>query len=70
MTEDIYRENIMDYYKNPRNKGSLPKADIKNRGNNPVCGDEISMEASLDKSGKVKEAKAWRNTHWGDPEVV
>ena len=57
MTEDMYRENIMDYYKNPRNKGSLAKPDIKNSGNNPLCGDEISMEAALDKQGKIKEAR-------------
>ncbi len=58
MTEasEMYQENILDYYKNPRNYGRIENPDIKARDNNPLCGDEIEMEIKLSEN-KVKEAK-------------
>jgi nitrogen fixation protein NifU and related proteins len=38
---DIYAHNILDHYKNPRNKGSLDKADASCRSLNSSCGDEV-----------------------------
>jgi len=42
--EDLYREIILDHYKNPRNRGQLevPPA-VRADGHNPLCGDEISV---------------------------
>jgi nitrogen fixation NifU-like protein len=42
--EDLYREIILDHYRNPRNKGTLesPPA-IRSEGHNPLCGDEIQV---------------------------
>jgi nitrogen fixation NifU-like protein len=42
--EDLYREIILDHYRNPRNKGSLdaPPA-IRTEGHNPLCGDEVQV---------------------------
>jgi nitrogen fixation protein NifU and related proteins len=42
--EDLYREIILDHYRNPRNKGTLdaPPA-IRTEGHNPLCGDEVQV---------------------------
>jgi len=57
LAEQMYRENIMDYYKNPRNKGKVKDADIEFRDNNPLCGDEIEITVKLDKDKKIAEIK-------------
>lgn len=41
--DDIYKEVILDHYKDPRNKRELPGAELSCSGNNPLCGDEISV---------------------------
>jgi nitrogen fixation protein NifU and related proteins len=46
--EDLYKEVILDHYKSPRNKRELPGAKISCSRNNPLCGDEITIEARLD----------------------
>lgn len=49
---DIYMEEIMDHYKNPRNKGKMKKADFTLADSNPLCGDELEINIKL---GKDKE---------------
>jgi nitrogen fixation protein NifU and related proteins len=49
--EDLYREIILDHYRNPRNKGELPAPATKTDGVNPSCGDEISVYLQLDGAG-------------------
>ena len=44
---DIYREAILDHYKNPRNFGSLDKPDAKVEEGNVTCGDRIVMEIKV-----------------------
>jgi nitrogen fixation protein NifU and related proteins len=46
--EDLYREVILDHYKNPRNRGHLERVDASAQGVNPLCGDEINIEVSFD----------------------
>lgn len=46
--EELYREVILDHYRNPRNQGHLESPDAKAQGVNPLCGDEINIELSLD----------------------
>ena len=41
--DDIYKEVILDHYKNPRNKRELPGAEFSCTRNNPLCGDEIGV---------------------------
>jgi nitrogen fixation protein NifU and related proteins len=41
--DDIYKEVILDHYKNPRNKHFLPGAELSCTRNNPLCGDEITV---------------------------
>jgi nitrogen fixation NifU-like protein len=47
MSDDIYREIILDHYRNPRNKGKLPDADISTHDSNPLCGDEIDIHMKI-----------------------
>ena len=50
--EDLYREIILDHYKNPRNKREMPDAELSCSKNNPLCGDEITVFVHED-GGKV-----------------
>lgn len=52
--DDIYKEVILDHYKNPRNKRDLPGAELQCHANNPLCGDEITVFAHVD-DGSVAE---------------
>jgi nitrogen fixation NifU-like protein len=52
MLDDIYKEVILDHYKNPRNKRELPGAELSCTRNNPLCGDEITVLAHVE-DGKV-----------------
>jgi len=47
--EDLYREIILDHYRNPRNRGELevPPA-VRAEGFNPLCGDEITLYLDVD----------------------
>ncbi|MBI2070529.1 MAG: SUF system NifU family Fe-S cluster assembly protein [Elusimicrobia bacterium] len=45
--EDLYRDVILDHFKNPRNKGVVNSPDIELTGANPFCGDEIQITAKL-----------------------
>ncbi len=46
--DDLYRELILDHYKNPRNHGELDPADGKAQGHNPLCGDEVEVTVNFD----------------------
>lgn len=46
--DDIYKEVILDHYKNPRNKRDLDEPTVSCTRNNPLCGDEITVLATVD----------------------
>ena len=46
--DDLYREVILDHYRNPRRRGSLEHPDAHAEGQNPLCGDEISLDLALE----------------------
>src|SRR6185436_3972349 len=47
--EDLYREIILDHYRNPRNRGELPVPPaLRTEGFNPLCGDEIQVFLEMD----------------------
>ena len=46
--EELYREVILDHYRNPRNRGQLDSPDATAEGVNPLCGDEITIEVGFD----------------------
>jgi len=50
--DGIYRENILDHYKNPRNSKPLEESTITHKELNPLCGDEIEFQIKLE-SGKI-----------------
>ena len=49
--DDLYRENILDHYKNPRRRGTIEDADARGEGMNPLCGDEITITLLYDEQG-------------------
>jgi nitrogen fixation protein NifU and related proteins len=48
LSDDIYREIILDHYRNPRNKGRIADADVSIHDSNPLCGDEIDIHLKVD----------------------
>jgi nitrogen fixation NifU-like protein len=54
--EDLYREIILDHYKNPRNRGELPEPAISVEGHNPLCGDEITLYLDVT-DGVIRDVK-------------
>ncbi|OGG15167.1 Fe-S cluster protein [Candidatus Gottesmanbacteria bacterium RIFCSPHIGHO2_01_FULL_39_10] len=44
---DLYRDNILDHYKNPRNFGNMDKPDSLAEESNPLCGDKICIQIKL-----------------------
>jgi nitrogen fixation NifU-like protein len=46
--DQLYRELILDHYKNPRRHGLLDAADAQAEGQNPLCGDEVAVSVRLD----------------------
>ncbi|WNS74853.1 SUF system NifU family Fe-S cluster assembly protein [Bacillus sp. DTU_2020_1000418_1_SI_GHA_SEK_038] len=54
--DTLYRQVIMDHYKNPRNRGILEDDSLTINMNNPTCGDRIQLTLKLDE-GKVVDAK-------------
>jgi nitrogen fixation protein NifU and related proteins len=51
--EQMYREVILDHYKNPRGHGVIEGADAEAEGLNPLCGDEVSIYVSLEGDGET-----------------
>jgi nitrogen fixation NifU-like protein len=47
MGSDMYRQQILDHYKNPRNYGELEDATFSHEGENPSCGDTIKIDVRL-----------------------
>ena len=56
--EDLYREIILDHYRNPRNRGELETPPAHRvEGFNPLCGDEIVVYLELDDEGRIGDIK-------------
>ncbi len=53
--DDLYRENILDHYKRPRNFGRPEEFDLDFEDVNPLCGDEQHVFIRLDDQGRVQE---------------
>jgi len=56
MGSDMYREQILDHYKNPRNYGELEEHTFSHLGENPMCGDEIEVFVRLDDEDRIEYA--------------
>lgn len=55
--DDLYRELILDHYKNPHNYGTLEPADISYEDDNPLCGDRVRIDIRLDDHNRVSEVR-------------
>jgi nitrogen fixation NifU-like protein len=53
--DQLYRENILDHYKNPRNYGVIEEPDAEAEGMNPLCGDEVSITLAFAEDGDTIE---------------
>jgi nitrogen fixation protein NifU and related proteins len=53
--DQLYREVILDHYKNPRGHGLLDDADARAEGQNPLCGDEIIVSVKFGADGETIE---------------
>ena len=54
--DDLFRENILDHYRHPRNYGTLDHPDITYEDANPLCGDRIRMDVNV-RDGKIAEIR-------------
>jgi nitrogen fixation NifU-like protein len=45
--DELYKEIILDHYKSPRNKRALTEPTLTGSGNNPLCGDEVTVFANV-----------------------
>lgn len=53
--DQLYREVILDHYKNPRSHGLLEEPDAHAEGQNPLCGDEIAVTVRLGDGGVIED---------------
>jgi nitrogen fixation NifU-like protein len=51
--DQLYREVILDHYKNPRGHGVLEPHDAKAEGQNPLCGDEVTVSVRFAADGET-----------------
>jgi nitrogen fixation protein NifU and related proteins len=54
--DDIYREYILDHYRDPRNHGHLENPTIAAADTNPLCGDRIEIDLNIT-DGRVSEVR-------------
>jgi nitrogen fixation protein NifU and related proteins len=54
--EELYRDYILDHYKNPRNFGELEPHDLEFHDHNPLCGDELGVHIRVE-DGKIAELR-------------
>ena len=52
----LYRDNILDHYKRPRNFGELDPRDLEWHDHNPLCGDELGVHMRIE-DGRVAELR-------------
>jgi nitrogen fixation NifU-like protein len=55
--EDFYRENILDHYRNPRNKGQLEDPTHTHEEDNPLCGDVIRIDLHVNDQNVIDEVR-------------
>jgi nitrogen fixation protein NifU and related proteins len=56
--EDLYREIILDHYRNPRNRGELDAPPAHRvEGFNPLCGDEVVVYVDVDGDGRIADIR-------------
>ena len=54
--DQLYREALLEIYRNPQNRGELASPDLEAKMVNPLCGDEIRLQIKLSKSRVIEKA--------------
>ena len=54
--DELYRENILDHYKHPRNRGTLEHPDITYEDANPLCGDQLRIDIAV-RDGRIEQIR-------------
>ena len=55
--DDLYREVILDHYKNPQYREELDPHDLSFEDENPLCGDHLRIDLRVDDAGVVTDAR-------------
>jgi nitrogen fixation NifU-like protein len=53
--DDLYRDYILEHYREPHNFGTLEHPDAVHEGYNPLCGDRITLMLAIDDAGTVSD---------------
>jgi nitrogen fixation NifU-like protein len=53
--DDLYRDEILEHYRNPHNFGTLETPDAIYEGHNPLCGDRITLTLGIDDTGTISD---------------
>ena len=53
--DDLYRDEILEHYREPHNFGTLDAPDASHEGHNPLCGDRITIMLAIDDAGNVSD---------------
>jgi len=53
--DDLYRDEILEHYRNPHNFGILENPSTAKEGANPLCGDRITLMLGINDEGQVQE---------------
>jgi nitrogen fixation NifU-like protein len=56
MSDELYRDYILEHYKQPRNFGELAEHDLEFHDKNPLCGDEMEVHIKVE-DGKIADLK-------------
>jgi len=54
--DELYRENILEHYRHPRNRGLLEHPDISYEDANPLCGDQLRIDIQV-KDGRIEKIR-------------
>jgi nitrogen fixation NifU-like protein len=55
--DDLYREQILEHYKQPHNWGELPDPDLEFEDFNPLCGDELKVQLKVGPDERISEVR-------------
>jgi nitrogen fixation NifU-like protein len=53
--DDLYRDEILEHYRNPHNFGTLDEPTLVKEGSNPLCGDRITLMLTINADGTVED---------------
>ncbi|MBJ7458880.1 MAG: SUF system NifU family Fe-S cluster assembly protein [Thermoleophilaceae bacterium] len=55
MSDELYRDYILEHYKSPHHFGTLEQYDLQAHDVNPLCGDELQVQIAVDENGVITD---------------